>query len=62
MKRIAALLFQMQRASEAPCLGRNVMTTDEVRELWGKYLEAEAELHWVVPPVDPFTTLDPALA
>ena len=31
-------------------------------KLWGKYLEFEAELHRIVPPVDPFTALHPALA
>ena len=62
MKRAAVLLFQMQQVSEALYLGRYVMTTDEVKELWGKYEKAEAELHWIMPPLDPFTALDPEFA
>ena len=49
----------MQQVSEALYLGRQVMTLDEVKELWSKYQEAEAELHWIMPPVNPFTALDP---
>ena len=62
MKRAAVLLFQMRQVSRALYLGRNVMTPDEVKELWGKYQEAEAELHWIMPPVDPFTAPDPEFA
>ena len=62
MKRAAVLLFQMRQVSRARYLGRNVMTPDEVMELWGKYHEAEAELHWIMPPVDPFSALDPEFA
>ena len=59
MKRAAMLLFQNAAGFRALYLGRNVMTPDEVKELWGKYQEAEAELHWIMPPVDPFTALIP---
>ena len=51
----------MQQVSEALYLGRQVMTLDEVKELWSKYQEAEAELHWIMPPVNPFTALDPRI-
>ena len=51
----------MQQVSEALYLGRQVMTPDEVKELWSKYQEAEAELHWIMPPVNPFTALDPRI-
>ncbi len=62
MKRAAVLLFQMQQVAEALYLGRYVMTSDEVKELWGKYEKAEAELRWIMPPLDPFTALDPEFA
>ena len=52
----------MQQVSEALYLGRQVMTPDEVKELWSKYQEAEAELHWIMPPAGTHSTaLDPRI-
>ena len=50
MKRAAVLLLQMHQVSQAIYLGRTAMTPDEAKDLWAKYQEAEAELHWIIPP------------
>jgi hypothetical protein len=50
MKPAAVLLLQMQKISQTMYLRRAVMTAGEAKELWAKYQEAEAELHWIIPP------------
>jgi hypothetical protein len=50
MKRAAALLFQMHEISQALDVGRNATAPTTEKELWDKYREAEAELHWIIPP------------
>ena len=50
MKRAAVLLLQMQQVCPTLFRGRNEMTPDEAQGLWARYQNAEAELHWIIPP------------